>query len=217
MSRAQHCQADSKRSFPNRGMDVKTIGVIGATTLGRGIAYLAAVGGYRSVLEDVSFHRLEDGLGYISQTLDAGVAGGKITADQKAMAVANLATARSVEDVCREADLLIEAVPEDMEMQLEIFTLFDKFAKPAAILATSASSVSIGELAAITFCPENCIGLRFFHPVPETKRLEIVRAPATSQATVRACLEVGRRMGKEAVVVYEPTGSSAQAKGSFSR
>jgi 3-hydroxybutyryl-CoA dehydrogenase len=196
-------------------MDVRTIGVIGATTLGCGIAYAAAVGGYRTVLEDISSHRLADGVAYIRQTLDADVARGKITPDQRKIAVANLATARSVEDVCREADLLIEAAPEDMETQLEMFTLFDKFAKPEAILASSASSLSIAELAAITFCPENCVGLRFSHPVAEAKRLEIVRAPATSEATVQACMEVGRRMGKEAVVVDEPAGSSAGAKGPF--
>jgi len=198
-------------------MDVKTIGVIGATALGRRIAYLAAAGGYRTVLEDVSLDRLEDGLAYITQTLDASVASGRITPDQRTMALANLATARSVEDVCREADLLIEAAPEDMEMQLEIFTLFDKFAKPEAILVSTAASLSITELAAITFCPENCAGWRFGDPVTDTKRLEIVHAPATSEATVRACLEVGRRMGKEAVVVQEGTGPSAPAKGSFSR
>jgi 3-hydroxybutyryl-CoA dehydrogenase len=198
-------------------MDVKTIGVIGATTLGRGIAYVAALGGYRTVLEDVSIHRLEDGVAYVTQTLDASVRSGTVTPDQKARALANLATAHSVEDVCRETDLLIEAAPEDMEMQLEIFTLFDKFARPGAILATSASALSIAELAEITFCPEQCVGLHFFHPVPETKQLEIVRAPATSESTVRACLEVGRRMGKEAVVVQEAAGSSADAKGSLRR
>jgi 3-hydroxybutyryl-CoA dehydrogenase len=198
-------------------MDVKTIGVIGATTLGRGIAYVAAVGGYRTVLEDISIHRLEDGVAYITQKLDAGVAGGKITRDQKARALANLTTAQSVEEVCREADLLIEAAPEEMEMQLEIFTLFDKFARPCAILATSASGLSIAELAEITFCPEQCVGFRFFHPVPETKQLEIVRALATSESTVQACLGVARRMGKEAVVVREPAGSSVDAKGSLSR
>jgi 3-hydroxybutyryl-CoA dehydrogenase len=198
-------------------MDVKTIGVIGATKLGRGIAYLAVAGGYRAVLEDVSLHRLEDGVAYIKQSLDVGVARGKLTPDQKAMAVANLATASSVEDVCRQADLLIEAAPEETEMQLEIFTLFDKFAKPEAILASTTSAVSIADLAEITFCPERCVGLRFFHPVPETKRLEIVRAAATSDATVRACIEVARRIGKEAMVVREPTGSSACAKESTSR
>jgi 3-hydroxybutyryl-CoA dehydrogenase len=198
-------------------MDVKTIGVIGATTLGRGIAYAAAVGGYRTVLEDVSLHRLADGVAQITQILDADVAGGKIAPDQKTMAVANLATARSVEEVCRRADLLIETLPEEMEMQLEIFTLFDKFARPGAILASSAPSLSIADLAEITSCPEQCVGLRFFHPVPETKRLEIVRASATSESTVRACMEVGRRIGKEIVIVREPARSSAHAKELFRR
>jgi 3-hydroxybutyryl-CoA dehydrogenase len=198
-------------------MDVKTIGVIGATALGRGIAYVAALGGYRTLLEDVSIHRLEDGVAYIAQTLGAGVASGKITPDEKARALANLATAHSVEEVCREADLLIEAAPEDTEMQLEIFTLFDKFAKPGTILATSASGLSIANLAEITFCAEQCVGLRFFHPVPETGQLEIVRAAATSESTVRACIEAGRRMGKEVAVVQESAGSSADEKGSVRR
>ena len=198
-------------------MDVKTIGVIGASRLGCEIACAAAASGYRTILEDVSLHRLEDGDASIRQILDAAVASEKMTPDQRTAALAKLATARSVEGVCREADLLIEAVAEEMEMQLEIFTLFDKFAKPGAIMAGTAPSVSIADLAAITFRPENCVGLRFFQPVAETKRFEIVCGPETSQATVRACLELGRRMEKETVVVQEPVGASTEAKGSFSR
>lgn len=198
-------------------MDVETIGVIGATTFGRGIAYVALAGGYRTVLEDVSVDRLKDGVAFITEILDADVASGKITPDQKATVVANLSTTSSVEDVCREADLLIEAAPEEMEMQLELFTLFDKFAKPEAILASTASSVSISELAEITFCPERCVGLHFLYPVAGTKRLEIVRAPATNEATVHACMKMARRMGKEAAVVREPATSSACVKESTSR
>src|SRR5580693_1882551 len=114
-------------------MEIKTIGVIGAGTMGRGIAYAAAFGGYRTVLEDVSSEMLEQGSAYISQALEEGVARGKLTPEQKTKALANLNTSRSVEDLCREADLLIEAVPEEMEVKLEIFTIFDKFALPAAI------------------------------------------------------------------------------------
>jgi 3-hydroxybutyryl-CoA dehydrogenase len=187
-------------------MEIKTIGVIGAGTAGRGIAYATALGGYRTVLEDVSLEMRQRGAAYISHTLEDGVSCGKVTPEQKERALANLSTSRSVEDVCREADLLIEAVPEEMEVKLEIFTIFDKFAKPGAILASNTSSLSITEIASITLRAENCIGMHFFNPVPNMKLLEIVRALETSEATVRACVEVGRRMGKEVVVICESQG-----------
>jgi 3-hydroxybutyryl-CoA dehydrogenase len=187
-------------------MEVKTIGVVGAGTMGRGIAYAAAYGGYRTILEDVSPEMLEQGVAYIREALAEGVARGKVSAEQQKVALANLTTSRSVEDVCREADLLIEAVPEEMEVKLEIFTIFDKFARPGAILASNTSSLSITELAAITFRAENCIGMHFFNPALKTKLLEIVRALETSEATVEACAEVGRRMGKEVVVIRESPG-----------
>jgi 3-hydroxybutyryl-CoA dehydrogenase len=187
-------------------MGVKTIGVIGAGTMGRGIAYAASFGGYRAVLEDVSPEMLEQGIDYIKRALEEGVSRGKVTDRQRSDALAGLSTARSVEEVCREADLLIEAVPEDMELKLELFTLFDKFAKPGAILASNTSSLSVTELAAITSRAEDCIGMHFFNPVPKMKLLEIVRALETSEDTVSACAEVGRRMGKEVVVVRESPG-----------
>ncbi|MGA7221403.1 MAG: 3-hydroxyacyl-CoA dehydrogenase NAD-binding domain-containing protein [Candidatus Acidiferrales bacterium] len=187
-------------------MDVKTIGVIGAGTMGRGIAYAAAYGGYHTILEDVSPEMLEQGVAYIREALAQGVVRGKVTAEQQQHALANLMTSRSVEDVCRETDLLIEAVPEEMEVKLEIFTIFDKFARPGAILASNTSSLSITELAAITFRAGNCIGMHFFNPVPQMKLLEIVRALETSEATAQACVEVGRRMGKEVVVIRESPG-----------
>jgi 3-hydroxybutyryl-CoA dehydrogenase len=187
-------------------MEIKTIGVIGAGAMGRGIAYAAALGGYRTVLEDVSPEMREQGLSYISQTLEDGVSLGKVSLEQKENALANLSTSRSVEDVCREADLLIEAVPEEMEVKLEIFTIFDKFAKPGAILASNTSSLSVTEMASITFRAEDCIGMHFFNPVPTMKLLEIVRALETSEATLQTCVEVGRRMGKEVVVIRESPG-----------
>jgi len=187
-------------------MEVKTIGVVGAGTMGRGIAYAAALGGYRTVLEDVSPQMLEQGVAYIKQMLEEGVSRGKVTEQQRDAAFAGLSTTRSVENLCREADLLIEAVPEEMELKLEMFTIFDKFARPDAILASNTSSLSITEMAAITFRAENCVGMHFFNPVPKMKLLEIIRALETSEATIAACAEVGRRMGKEVVVVRESPG-----------
>lgn len=174
--------------------------------MGRGIAYAAAYGGYKTILEDISEEMLEQAAAYIQQTLEEGVARGRVTPEQRKTALANLATSSSMEDACRETDLLIEAVPEEMEVKLEIFTIFDRFARPGAILASNTSSLSITEIAAITFRPEHCIGMHFFNPVPKMKLLEIVRALETSEATVRACAEVGRRMGKEVVVIRESPG-----------
>ena len=187
-------------------MDVRTIAVIGAGPMGRGIAYAAALGGFRTVLEDVSPSLLDEGVAFIRETFKEGVARGKVTAEQMETALASLTTARRVEDACRQGDLLIEAVAEEMEVKLEIFTIFDKFAKPDAILASTAASLSITEIAAITFRAENCIGMRFFDQVPKMKLLEIVRALESSDATVAACVDAGRRMGKEVVVVRESPG-----------
>ncbi len=187
-------------------MEVKTIGIIGAGTMGRGIAYAAAVGGYRTILEDVMPETLAKGMAWIKQSLDEGVQRGKLEAAAMDAALARVETSSSVENVCREADFLIEAVPEEMELKLELFTLFDKFAKPKAVLASNTSSLSVAEMADMTYRPELCVGMHFFNPVPKMKLIEIVKAPKTSDETIAVCREVGRRMGKEVVVVKESPG-----------
>jgi len=187
-------------------MDVKTIGVIGAGTMGRGIAYAAALGGYRTILEDVMPEMQAKGLAWIRQSLDEGVQRGKVDAAARDAATARIETSSSVEEVCREADFLIEAVPEEMELKLELFTLFDKFAKPQAVLASNTSSLSVAEMAEMTYRPELCVGMHFFNPVPKMRLIEIVKAPKTSDVTIAICREVGQRMGKEVVVVKESPG-----------
>src|SRR5215813_411962 len=187
-------------------MDVKTIGVIGAGTMGRGIAYAAALGGYRTILEDVMPETLEKGVAWIRQSLEEGVQRGKVEAAARDAALARIETSSSVENVCREADFLIEAVPEEMELKLELFTLFDKFAKPQAVLASNTSSLSVTEMAEMTYRPELCVGMHFFNPVSKMRLIEIVKAPKTSEETIEVCKEVGRRMGKEVVIVKESPG-----------
>ena len=187
-------------------MEMKTIGIIGAGTMGRGIAYAAAVGGYRTILEDVMPETLAKGMAWIEQSLDEGVQRGKLEAAARDAALARIETSSSVENVCREADFLIEAVPEEMELKLELFTLFDKFAKPKAVLASNTSSLSVAEMAEMTYRPELCVGMHFFNPVPKMKLIEIVKAPKTSDETIAVCREVGGRMGKEVVVVKESPG-----------
>lgn len=184
-------------------MDVKSIAVIGAGTLGKGIALAAVLAGYRTILEDLMPEKLEAAQGWIERSLDADIARGAISSHAGGEAFRRISTVRTVEDACREADMLIEAVPEEMELKLELFTFFDKFAKPRAVMASSTPSLSIAEMAAMTYRPEFCAGMRFLHPVSARKLLEIVRARETSDETVAACREAGRRMGREVTVVCE--------------
>src|SRR6266699_3886522 len=187
-------------------MDVKTIAVIGAGTMGRGIAYAAAFGGYNTVLEDVSRHVLEQGVAWVRQSFEEGVARGKVEAGVRDRALALISTAGNVEDAIREADLIIEAVPEELEMKLELFTIFDKFAKTGAIFASNTSSLSITDFTDVTVSRDRCVGMHFFNPVPKMKLIELVRTPHTSDETVATCCEVARRMGKEVVIVTEAPG-----------
>jgi len=187
-------------------MEVKTIAVIGAGTMGRGIAYASALGGYRTILEDISHSKIQQAVAWIQRAFDEGVSRGKVEAAIRGVALKQLATANKVEDAIREADLIIEAVPEEMEMKMELFTIFDKFAKANAIFASNTSSLSITEMSDVTVYRERCIGMHFFNPVPKMKLIELVRTPLTSDETVATCREVGRRMGKEAVVVKDSPG-----------
>src|SRR5258706_4678897 len=174
--------------------------------MGRGIAYAAALGGYRTVLEDVMPETLAKGTAWIKQTLEEGVKRGKVSLEESAAALARIETASTVEQACRESDFLIEAVPEEMDLKLELYTLFDKFAKPHAVMASNTSSLSIAEMAEMTYRPELCVGMHFFNPVPKMRLIEVVRAPKTSDETIAVCREVGARMGKEVVVVKESPG-----------
>jgi len=187
-------------------MDVKTIAVIGAGTMGRGIAYAAAYGGYRTVVEDISRPMLEQAVGWIQQSFEEGVARGKVEAGVRDKALSLVTTANNVEDAIRDAELIIEAVPEELEMKLELFTIFDKFAKTGAIFASNTSSLSITDFTDVTVSRDRCVGMHFFNPVPKMKLIELVRTPHTSDETVAACREVAGRMGKEVVLVNEAPG-----------
>jgi 3-hydroxybutyryl-CoA dehydrogenase len=169
--------------------EIVTIAVIGASARGREIAGLALFAGYRTILEDVSESRLERAMAALSRLGDG--------------AHGQLITATTLEDAVRDADLIIEAVAEEMEMKIELFTIFDKFAKPGAILASSSPALSIADMASVTFCAERCIGMRFPAAAEGKNILELVCAPETSNETVATCREVARRMGKEINVVQE--------------
>jgi len=187
-------------------MQVRTIAVIGAGTMGRGIAYASAFGGYHTILEDTSQSKIGQARAWIQRVFDDGVSRGKVEAATRDAALKQLTTANKVEDAIREADLIIEAVSEEMEMKLELFTIFDKFAKANAIFASNSSSLSITEMSDVTVYRERCIGMHFFNPVPMMKLIELIKTPLTSDETIATCREVGRRMGKDVVVVKDSPG-----------
>ena len=185
---------------------VKTVTVIGAGIMGRGIAQAAAVGGYRTILEDLLPTALRRAESEIRTNLDQAVELGKVTAPDANAAFQRMEYAGSVEEAAREADLVIEAVPEEMESKIEIFTLLDKICRPTTILASNTSSLSITEIASVTYRANKCVGMHFFNPVHKMKLLEVVRALETDEDTLATAVAVGRRMGKEVVVIKEAPG-----------
>jgi len=185
---------------------VKTIAVIGAGIMGRGIAQVAALGGYRTLLEDVLPAALRKAESELRANLDKAVELKKVSSQDAEAAIGRLEYAGSLEEAAREADLVIEAVPEEMESKIEIFTLLDKICRPETILASNTSSLSITEIASVTYRAKKCVGMHFFNPVHKMKLLEVVRALETDDETIAAATEVGRRMQKEVVVIRESPG-----------
>jgi 3-hydroxybutyryl-CoA dehydrogenase len=187
-------------------MQVNTIAVIGAGTMGRGIAHTAALGGYRTILEDILPNALRRAESEIRTNLDKAVEIGRVSASDANAAFARLEYAGSVDQAARQADLVIEAVPEEMESKIEIFTLLDKICRPTTILASNTSSLSLTEIASVTYRAKKIVGMHFFNPVHKMKLLEIVRALETDDDTLAAAVDVGKRMGKEIVVIKESPG-----------
>jgi 3-hydroxybutyryl-CoA dehydrogenase len=187
-------------------LSIQNVAVLGAGIMGRGIAHGAALGGYTTTLQDTSREQLEKSTNDISAILEKGVATGRV-ADQDALeARRRLRTVTSLEDAARQADLVIEAVPERMDLKVEIFAQLDRIAPAHAILATNTSSLSITEMAAATRRAPQVVGMHFFNPVHRMKLLELVRGLETSEKTLATCEEVGKRMGKECVTVRESPG-----------
>jgi 3-hydroxybutyryl-CoA dehydrogenase len=186
--------------------EVQTVAVIGAGIMGRGIAHAAALGGYRTILEDLLPNALRKAETEIRSNLNKAVELGKVNAAEADAAFSRLEYASSVDQAARDADLVIEAVPEEMESKIEIFTMLDKICRPTTILASNTSSLSVTEIASVTYRAKKCVGMHFFNPVHKMKLLEVVRALETDDDTLAAVVEVGKRMRKEVVVIKESPG-----------
>lgn len=201
--------ADSENSIlavQEDRLEVKTIAVIGAGTMGRGIAYAAALGGFQTVLEDVSESVLARAIGWIGEAFEEGVKRGKVDASARDGAMARISTSRSVEEAIRDAELIIEAVPEELETKRKVFGMLDREAKSSAIFASNTSSLCIGDFTGTVISQARCIGMHFFNPVPKMRLVEIVRTSQTSEETVAACVGVAHKMHKETVIVHEAPG-----------
>jgi 3-hydroxybutyryl-CoA dehydrogenase len=186
-------------------MDIRRVGVVGAGTMGNGIAHVFARSGYEVILCDVQQSLLERALGTITKNLDREVAKNKITVADKDSAMARIqpVTERSRLADC---DFVIEAATEKFETKTEIFRDLDRQVRPEIILASNTSSISITKLAAVTKRPEKVIGMHFFNPVPVMKLVEVIRGLATSQETFETVRDLSVKLQKTPVEVNDAPG-----------
>lgn len=185
---------------------ISTITVLGAGTMGRGIAHVSALAGYETHLFDTSAEALKKAQATIHKNLDKGVELKKVDAEAAGRAKTGLHTHQSVEEAVADAGLVIEAVPEDVALKIETFRTVSLHAPADAIFASNTSALSITEMAAGTDRPERFAGMHFFNPVHVMKLIELVKGLQTSQETIDAVWAVGERMGKEMVLVNEAPG-----------
>jgi len=184
-------------------MNVERITVIGGGTMGNGIAHVCAQSGCEVTLVDMNQDLLERTLSNIFKNMDRQVKKEIISAGEKEEALGRISTATSLEDGVAEAQLVVEAVPEKLELKESIFRTLDEEAPADAILATNTSSISITEIAAFTKRPEKVIGMHFMNPVPMMKLVEVIRGLATDDETTQAVMELSRDLGKTPVEVND--------------
>lgn len=185
---------------------MKNIVVIGAGTMGNGIAHVFAMNGFSVALVDVSADALQRALQTIAGNLDRMIKKGTLSEEQKAQTLANIATHTALDQAAGTADLLVEAATENTDLKLRIFRDMDALAPASAILATNTSSISITKIAAVTGRPERVIGMHFMNPVPVMKLVEVIRGYATSDETTNTVLELSRRLDKVPVEVNDYPG-----------
>jgi 3-hydroxybutyryl-CoA dehydrogenase len=186
-------------------VEIKKVGIIGAGTMGNGIAHVFARSGYSVILCDVEQRFLERGLATITKNLEREVAKGKISAEEKTSALKKI---EPVTDRAKlaECDFIVEAATEKFEIKTEIFRDLDRLARPEVILASNTSSISITKLAAITKRPDKMIGMHFFNPVPVMKLVEVIRGLATSQETFNETRDLSIKLDKTPVEVNDAPG-----------
>jgi len=182
------------------------IAVIGAGTMGNGIAHVFAQHGYTVKLIDISQPALEKAIATIGKNLDRQVAKGSLTEDEKTATLSNLSIHTDMKTGVQGVDLVVEAATENIELKLKIFRDLDAFTDPSVILATNTSSISITQIAAVTNRPDNVIGMHFMNPVPVMKLVEIIRGYSTSNEVTHRIMETSEKLGKVPVEVNDYPG-----------
>lgn len=185
-------------------MDIRHIFVVGAGTMGSGIAQTAAVSGYQVTMMDVVPAQLEKGRATIARSVEKLVAKGVLNEEQKA--ATERITAVTTLDRVPEADLVIEAATENPELKFKIFADLDRLARPGVVLASNTSSISLTRIGAATHRPDRVIGMHFFNPVPLMRLVEVIRGLATSDETAHLAITIARSMGKEPVEAKDSPG-----------
>ena len=186
-------------------MAIKIIGVIGAGTMGSGIAQAFSAKGFSVILQDVSNAALEKGVATISNSLDRLIKKGVATADEKVQTLKHISSTTNVADLAK-ADLVIEAATENESVKIKILQGVEAVLRPETIIATNTSSLSITKLAAATKRPDKMVGMHFFNPVPMMALVEIIRGLQTSEATVDAVTELAKAVGKTPIGVKNSAG-----------
>lgn len=193
--------------------NIQRAAVLGAGTMGHGIAHVLAQIGVDTRLYDIASPAVEKGLAAIRTNLDKGVAKGKVTELDRDKALARLSVTTSLDAAIQGVELVIEAVPEKLELKQSIFRDLGSKLGPDVLLATNTSSLPITRIADVTRSPERVVGMHFFNPVHIMKLLEVVEAPASSATAVECALALGRRMGKEPIRVKDAPGFASSRLG----
>lgn len=186
-------------------MKIKKIGIIGAGTMGHGISLVAAKAGFEVILRDIKDEFVKKGLSKVEKFLDKSIEKGKMTADEKKAILSKIKGTTKLDDL-KDADLVVEAIFENVKVKKELFQDLDKICKKEAIFASNTSTIPITDLASVTSRPESFIGMHFMNPVPLMKLVEVIRGLRTSDETAKSIKELAEKMGKIPVEVNDGPG-----------
>jgi 3-hydroxybutyryl-CoA dehydrogenase len=187
-------------------LEIKKIAVLGAGLMGNGIAHVCAQAGYEVKMRDIDQKFIDNGLATIKKNLERGLKKGKITQEEIDAILGRIEGVLDLKESVKDADLVIEAIPEIVSLKLDNWKVVDEAAPEHAIFASNTSSISITQMAAVTKRPEKFIGMHFFNPVPLMGLVEIIKGQATDDKTVKVIEDVSKKVGKETVLVNEAPG-----------
>jgi len=187
-------------------MEIKKIAVLGAGLMGNGIAHVCAQAGYAVKMRDIEQKFLDKGIAAITRNLERGLKKGRITQEEIDTILGRIKGVLDLKEAVEDADLVIEAVPEIVQLKLDLWKAVDKMAPKQAVFASNTSSISITQMAAVTERPNLFVGMHFFNPVPVMRLVEIIKGQGTDDKTVKVIEEVSAKLGKETVLVNEAPG-----------